>query len=218
MTMEQQAQYVALDCEMVGVGEGGVDSSLARVTLVGWNGTVLLDAYVKQTRPVSDYRTFVSGITPADLEETNQTKNLWDKETCRTKVMEILEGKILVGHALKNDLLALDIRHPWYMIRDTARYEPFMQARAYDGLLCPRKLKDLAQTRLNGREIQVYGKPHCPVEDAVTALDLYKTVRDKWEAVMEYKINRTKEIMKEQQQRTALAEPVEQQQPVALAA
>ncbi len=36
-------RYLAIDCEMVGVGPAGTDSALARVTLVNYHGAVLLD-------------------------------------------------------------------------------------------------------------------------------------------------------------------------------
>ena len=44
---------VGLDCEMVGVGEGGVDSILARVSIVNQHGHPIYDKYVKPTEPVS---------------------------------------------------------------------------------------------------------------------------------------------------------------------
>merc|ERR1712048_1444702 len=81
-----------------------------------------------------------------------------DIETCRKTVSEFLRGKILVGHALKNDLHALGVDHPWYDTRDTAKYEPFMKVRFDDGILWPRKLKDLVDEKLQ-YGIQVPGKP-----------------------------------------------------------
>lgn len=62
-------KYVAIDCEMVGVGEGGIASALARVSLVNYHGAVLLDTYVKPMERVTDYRTFVSGIEPKHLKD-----------------------------------------------------------------------------------------------------------------------------------------------------
>jgi RNA exonuclease 4 len=35
--------------------------------------------------------------------------------------MELLQGKVLVGHALKNDFQSLLLAHPRKMIRDTQR-------------------------------------------------------------------------------------------------
>lgn len=69
-------KYVAIDCEMVGVGEGGIASALARVSLVNYHGAVLLDTYVKPMERVTDYRTFVSGIEPKHLKDGKQEYTL----------------------------------------------------------------------------------------------------------------------------------------------
>ena len=61
-------QHVAMDCEMVGTGEDGKDSILARVSLVNHFGQCLYDKFVKPTDDVTDYRTFVSGVTQSDME------------------------------------------------------------------------------------------------------------------------------------------------------
>lgn len=189
ITSEEKDQYIAIDCEMVGTGVDGQHSSLARVCMVDWDGNHLLDLYVRQRCEVTDYRTFVSGIT----EDALTSENAVDIEECRERVLDLIEGKILVGHALKNDLHVLRISHPWHQVRDTGKYEPFMKIRFDDGILWPRKLKDLAKEKL-GKDVQQSGKPHCPFEDAQTALDLYKKVRNKWEKAMEYKVKKTMEI------------------------
>ena len=44
------------------------------------------------------------------------------------------------------------------------------------------------------RNIQVDGVPHSSYEDALAALDLYRSCRTKWEKAMEYKIQKTREI------------------------
>lgn len=62
-------KFVAIDCEMVGVGEGGEDSILARVSIVNFHGHVLLDEYVKPREKVTDFRTHVSGIKYHHLKE-----------------------------------------------------------------------------------------------------------------------------------------------------
>jgi RNA exonuclease 4 len=54
---------------MVGTGEGGLDSELARVSIVDYSGRVILDTFVKPRRPVTDYRTPVSGVHPEDLKD-----------------------------------------------------------------------------------------------------------------------------------------------------
>ena len=194
LTLEEQERYVALDCEFVGVGPGGSASILARVSLVDYNNAVLLDTYVKVYEPVTDYRTWVSGIT----EENLLSDIAIDVGKCVALVKKLLHGKILIGHGLKNDLGVLGFDHPWCDTRDTAKYEPFMKKETenspyINALPRPRKLKDLALTKLN-RVIQKEGESHCSIEDAIAALDLYKKVRTKWEDAMTYKIQKTREI------------------------
>ena len=196
-TLEEQERYVAMDCEFVGVGPGGFVSVLARVSIVDYNKKVLLDTYVKVIEPVTDYRTFVSGITKDHLE----SDRAMDPVKCIRIVQQILYGKILIGHGLKNDLAVMGIQHPWYNTRDTAKYEPFLKKKKKDSNSCtlpqPRKLKDLVMTKLN-RTIQKDGEPHCSIEDAIAALDLYKKARTKWENAMHYKIQRTIAIISEE--------------------
>lgn len=202
LALEVQARYLALDCEFVGTGPGGCTSALARVSIVDYNYKILLDTHVKVNDPVTDYRTFVSGIT-----EEHITSDLaMDRAKCIDAVKKILQGKILIGHGLKTDLSVLGIEHPWYDMRDTAKYEPFMKKQSKQEshpstLPKPRKLKDLAWTKLH-RVIQQEGMPHCSIEDAIAALDLYKKARLKWEKVVEYKKQRTAEISQQLQKET----------------
>lgn len=60
-------KYLAVDCEMVGVGLDGSESVLARVSVVNYYGYVLLDAIVRPRERVVDYRTEFSGIRPSDM-------------------------------------------------------------------------------------------------------------------------------------------------------
>merc|ERR1712048_267290 len=117
-----------------------------------------------------------------------------DLEECQQQVQSLLQDKILIGHALKNDLNALQLSHPWHQLRDTGKYEPFMKTRFDDGILWPRKLKDLVKEKLN-LDIQTPGRPHCPFEDAAAAMALYKKVRCKWEKTMDYKVKKTNAII-----------------------
>lgn len=189
ISLEEQGKYLALDCEMVGVGEGGYQSALARVSIVDYNYAIIFDTYVKVNEPVTDYRTFVSGIRKEHL----QSDLAMEFSRCQSIVKKLLKGKILIGHALKNDLTSLGIQHSWQDCRDTAKYEPFMKKDKHSGILRPKKLRDLTENKLN-RIIQIAGQQHCPVEDAIAALDLYKKARVKWEKAMQYKVNRTEQI------------------------
>jgi DNA polymerase III epsilon subunit-like protein len=188
--------YVALDCEMVGVGPGGLESAVARVTAVKWSKEeILLDTFVKVPVPVTDFRTFVSGVTPSDLE----SDKAMEFEECREIVQFALQGRVLVGHALNNDLRALNLEHPARDIRDTSTYVPFMQVVPSNRLFPgqpglmewrSRKLKDLARERL-GLDIQCIGEAHSSVQDARVALRLYRLVREEWERLILWQEGRT---------------------------
>ncbi len=178
---------------MVGVGPHGQHSRLARITLANYDGECIYDTLVQVVETVTDYRTFVSGITPQDLEEGGAAIPF---EECRSQVVDMIRGKVVIGHGLKNDFRVLGVSHPWYLTRDTAKYEPFMKVDPTgEKEFVPKKLKVLAKDKL-GLVIQEEGVPHCPLEDAVAALELYKKHRVKWEKVMSYKMERTKEITK----------------------
>ena len=169
-----KSQYVALDCEMVGIGTDGKKSALARVSIVDWNLNVLLDSFVKVPIRVTDFRTHVSGVEPKHIKD----KNALDVEECRNKVAEILKGKILVGHALSNDFKALMLNHPKLKIRDTAKYRPFQ--RYANGKWRPRKLRDLVKENLKGKEGFQEGE-HDSVQDARATMELFQVVRSPWE-------------------------------------
>lgn len=52
---------------MVGVGPEGIESTLARVSIVNYHGAVMLDRFVRPREKVTDYRTWVSGVREEDL-------------------------------------------------------------------------------------------------------------------------------------------------------
>ena len=197
LTPEEKSNYLAIDCEMVGIGPSGYTSRLARVSIVNYDGEIVYDTHVKVDEPVTDYRTFVSGITAEDLMSESGAVTF---DEAQSQVMSLIQDKILVGHGLKNDFKVLGITHPWYLVRDTAKYEPFCKVpgpndyNPTNAQFIPKKLKVLAKDKL-GMIIQEEGKAHCPVEDAVAALELYKKHSGKWEKVIDYKLSKTREIM-----------------------
>jgi RNA exonuclease 4 len=169
-----------MDCEMVGSVTGA--SICARVVLLDWKGRAVLDEFVSPVEPVADYRTHVSGITAEQLVSAPSF------EEVRERVLHALQDKILVGHALENDLACLRIDHPQMLIRDTAYYAPF-QRQNHQGQLVPRKLRDLAAEKL-GQKIQDPSRAHDPHEDARAALNLYKQHRPRWEACVSSQLQR----------------------------
>ena len=45
--------------------------ALARVSIVNYNGHTIYDKFVRPIDRVTDYRTWVSGVTPHNLKEEN---------------------------------------------------------------------------------------------------------------------------------------------------
>ncbi|XP_039991341.1 RNA exonuclease 4 [Xiphias gladius] len=166
---EGLTRAVAIDCEMVGVGPDGEDSILARVSLVNQFGKCIYDKFVKPTEKVTDYRTAVSGIRPKDI------KHGEDVRTVQREVAEILQGRVVVGHAIHNDLKILLLDHPKKKIRDTQKYKPFKKI-VKSGRP---SLKVLCRDILN---VKIQQGEHSSVQDAQATMRLYTMVKKQWEA------------------------------------
>lgn len=69
-----------------------------RLSIVNFNGHTLLDTYIRPEDRVTDFLSFVSGVTPSRIKEAPTLKIIWPK------VEELLKGKIIVGHSLHHDL------------------------------------------------------------------------------------------------------------------
>lgn len=165
-------KYVALDCEMVGVGPTpDQDSQLARASVVDYHGAQLYDSYVLPQLPVTDYRTAVSGITPALL-RPGYARPFAEVQR---DVAELLEGRILVGHAIKNDLSALMLSHSKRDIRDTSRHPAFRKL----SMGKAPALKKLAKEYLG---VEIQGGEHSSVEDARATMLLFRKEKDAFEA------------------------------------
>ncbi|KUJ11296.1 uncharacterized protein LY89DRAFT_723115 [Mollisia scopiformis] len=159
-------EVLAMDCEMCMTGE--TEFSLTRISLVSWDGTVVLDELVKPAKPITNYLTQYSGITEQMLEPVTTTL-----QDIQKRLLEILHPRtVLLGHSLNSDLNAIKITHPY--IIDTAVIYPHPR-----GPPLKSSLKWLAQKYLN-REVQKghgtvgAGAGHDSVEDARTVLDLVK--------------------------------------------
>ncbi|OAP65778.1 hypothetical protein AYL99_01750 [Fonsecaea erecta] len=162
-------RYVALDCEMVGVGPNPErESALARVSIVNYNGDQVYDSYVLPLEAVTDYRTHISGISHHHMKSARPFKEV------QVEVAKILKDRVIIGHSIRHDLEALMISHPQRDVRDTARHPPY---RKMAGGGSPR-LKILA-SELLGFEIQ-QGE-HSSVEDARACMLLFRKDKSAFE-------------------------------------
>nr|POF26204.1 putative exonuclease [Quercus suber] len=168
-------QVLAMDCEMCITSPTGVSPqifSLTRISIINWDGEVVLDELVKPADPITDYLTPYSGITPELLQDVTIT--LLD---IQAKLRSILTAQtILVGHSLSSDFNALKITHPFVI--DTALLYPHPR-----GPPLKSSLKWLSQKYLS-REIQKgHGSTgHNSIEDARACLDLVKQKCEKGKA------------------------------------
>jgi RNA exonuclease 4 len=169
MGAEYAGSCVACDCEMVGVGQDGKRSMLARVALVDGLGNTMYDQHVRAVEKVTDYRTHVSGIKASHIRKENGALPF---AQVQREVAGLLEGRLLIGHAVHHDLKSMMLEHPRSQLRDTSLY-PLLRSK--DGR--PRSLKHLAAEI----GLQIQTGSHSPVEDALSTLKVYATVAKRWE-------------------------------------
>ncbi|KAF5346281.1 hypothetical protein D9758_011499 [Tetrapyrgos nigripes] len=161
-------KYLALDCEMVGVGIDGSESSLARVSLVNFHGVVILDEFVKQRERVVDYRTQWSGVRESDMVKAKPFDEI------QKQVANLIKDRILIGHAIYNDLKVLLLSHPRPLIRDTQYF-----AGKYKVV----KSKYVALRNLVKQELDVSIQQgeHSSLIDARATMAVYRLHRKEWE-------------------------------------
>ena len=159
-------RYISIDCEMVGVGPTpDTSSALARISLVDYHGHQIYDSFVLPKEKITDYRTFVSGVTPQLL------KSARTLEAVQKDVAKLLDGRILVGHAIRNDLDALLLGHPKRDIRDTSKYAPFRK-------LAQGKTPSLKRLAHDLLGIDIQSGEHSSIEDARAAMLLFKLEKE----------------------------------------
>ncbi|KAG8997141.1 3'-5' exonuclease [Tulasnella sp. JGI-2019a] len=156
-------QYLAVDCEMVGLGPGGKKDSLARVSIVNYYGAIVLDTFVRQATPVTDYRTRYSGVRPEDVEGPNAQDFSHVKKTVKT----LIKGRTLIGHTLHKDLQVLHLSHP-PSLKNDVRENPDWKWK-FPEIKTP-GLKMLVQNELG---VRIQDGEHDSVTDARAALALF---------------------------------------------
>ena len=77
---------------------------------------MVLDTFVAPSEPVVDYRTWVSGVRPADLAAAPPFAEV------QAQVAALLAERVVVGHSISKDFKVLLLSHPGKLVRDTARW------------------------------------------------------------------------------------------------
>ncbi|KAK7032173.1 3'-5' exonuclease [Paramarasmius palmivorus] len=161
-------KYLALDCEMVGVGIDGSESSLARVTLVNYYGAVQLDEFVKQRERVVDYRTQYSGIRESDMVKAKPFDEV------QKKVADLLKDRILIGHAVHNDVKVLLLSHPRPLTRDTQYFAGKHKVVRSKYVA----LRNLVKQEL---DVTIQSGEHSSLTDARATMAVYRLHKKEWE-------------------------------------
>lgn len=164
---------VAIDVEYVHVrlvGEDGRYKKLqlpAEVCLVGSDGCPILlttiDAVSEVEVQADDELSHDGGLSFEDI----QSKPLLSE--VRRQLVELMNERLVVGHNLAKDLMALGIDEK--MVHPSRRRDTMSYASLQNEKGCGRSLAELAQSKL-GRTIQ-RGDRHCAAEDAKATMELY---------------------------------------------
>lgn len=131
---------------------------------------VILDAFVQQRERVVDYRTQWSGIRSTDL--AGSAKPF--KEVQKT-VADMIKDRILVGHAVYNDLKSLLLSHPSPQLRDT-------QSLAYKHHVVKSRRPALRVLVKQELDIVIQGGEHSSVTDARATIALFRLHKKQWES------------------------------------
>uniref|UniRef100_A0A914H1K2 Exonuclease domain-containing protein n=1 Tax=Globodera rostochiensis TaxID=31243 RepID=A0A914H1K2_GLORO len=163
--VNERSPIFVIDCEMCLTTAQRLE--LTRISMVNEAGETLLDELVKPHNKIIDYITSKSGITEHLLRNVHTRLKDVQKRVCAL----LTDDAILCGHSLENDLLALQLSHPFCI--DTSIVFNF------SGRLNVRSgLKALADIFLN-EQIQTSSRGHCSLQDALATLKLLKLKLEK---------------------------------------
>ena len=232
--MKKRDLYFSLHVERVGIVSNPANNEMegselqqnqkavARVTLTNWDNEFVLDTFVAIPVPVFDF--YDTGIRPENVDakavpdesrEESPAPEMMDGNASsfaaiRSKVEQILRGKILIGYELEEGLQALGLNHPNTDMRDCSVYfsqngasnatpqdndEPSPPVSLLENLSqkelkrCFQSAKaKIAKDSPNRNDVMILSKNSSvsrkPVQICVTTMDLYKKHRKEWETTL----------------------------------
>lgn len=130
---------LAMDCEMCYTEKG---LELTRATFLSESGLVVYDELVLPPRPITDFNTRHSGITASAM--CGVTTSIKDVQAWL--LANVSSETLLVGHALENDLRALQVLHSRVSVNSVSS----------DSLRWQSKRPFEGQTPSNGRDLRCH--------------------------------------------------------------
>ncbi|KAL2864961.1 ribonuclease H-like domain-containing protein [Aspergillus lucknowensis] len=109
----EKRKIVAIDCEMVGIGPTNT-SYLGQIVAVDvLTGETILDICVNPPESITSWRTRYSGLSPSTFKTYGARNRLVrGVQGAQAALFRLIDrDTILVGHALQNDLVALNMVH-----------------------------------------------------------------------------------------------------------
>jgi RNA exonuclease 4 len=181
-------EKVAIDCEMMQANIGQV---LGRVSVVDYESRTIFDTFVCYPEPVKIINTHkeFSGIGWSDIDSQNGAQSFPEVQA---QLVELLRGRIVIGHDIQKDLKAISMDLPSLIrrhqgiaqlitpitfdatFRDTQKYSGYQQYANHGAHQGP-SLKNLTLRVL--RRLIKQGQISS-LEDAVATMNVYRNAEE----------------------------------------
>ncbi|KAJ3827406.1 hypothetical protein EV361DRAFT_110577 [Lentinula raphanica] len=145
---------------------------VARVSVVDYRGSVLMDTFVRPTHYVQSFRFSETNIQLSDI------TNAPPFDEIRNRVASLIKSKIIVGHSLWLFLSIMGLSHSALETRDLALFRPFRR-KLYSSRIVD--LPTLVHVYM-GRNIRLGVEDS--LENARACIDLFRSCEAQFEHVI----------------------------------